>query len=65
MLMFEVGSDREVDAMCAAIIALGATVHAEPCDTYYDARQAVLSDPEGNVFRINHYRSSTHRGVEP
>jgi uncharacterized glyoxalase superfamily protein PhnB len=58
MLMFEVGSDREVDAMSAVLTGLGAIVHAEPYDTYYDARQAVLSDPEGNVFRINHYRSS-------
>ena len=63
MLMFEVGSDHEVDAMFVALTELGAGIHATPYDTYYDARQAVLSDPEGNVFRINHYRSP-HGGVE-
>ena len=25
-------------------------------DTYYDARQIVVADPEGNVFRVTYQR---------
>ena len=28
----------------------------EPYETYYGAFQSVLADPDGNVFRINHFR---------
>jgi len=37
-------------------VAAGARLIKAPYDTYYNARQSVLADPEGNVFRINHAR---------
>lgn len=53
-LTFEVGSAAEVDAIAAQVAVLGGSVVKPPYDTYYNARQTVLEDPEGNVFRINH-----------
>jgi predicted enzyme related to lactoylglutathione lyase len=35
-------------------VELGGAILKSPYDTYYSARQAVLADPEGNVFRVNH-----------
>jgi hypothetical protein len=35
-------------------VAKGATLVKPPYKTYYNWYQAVLLDPEGNVFRINH-----------
>lgn len=55
-LTFEADTDAEVDALVAKAVANGAEVRHEPYETYYDAWQAVLTDPEGNVFRINHFR---------
>jgi predicted enzyme related to lactoylglutathione lyase len=49
----DVGSAAAVDAAVAGLVALGATVVQGPFTTYYDARQVVLRDPEGNVFRIS------------
>lgn len=51
---FEVGSAAEVDELAAMVPSLGGRVVKQPYDTYYNARQVVLEDPEGNVFRINH-----------
>jgi len=58
-LTFDVGSFADVDAAADPLVALGATVVQGPFTTYYDARQVVLTDPEGNVFRI----SSSQAGV--
>jgi uncharacterized glyoxalase superfamily protein PhnB len=49
----DVGSAEAVDAAVDGLVALGATVIQGPFTTYYDARQVVLRDPEGNVFRIS------------
>ena len=53
-LTFEVGSQEELERICALAISNGATLHKPPYDTYYNARQCVLGDPEGNVFRLNY-----------
>lgn len=51
---FEAGSVAEVDALVPRVVELGGSVVKPPYTTYYNAHQAVLADPEGNVFRINH-----------
>jgi len=58
-ITFDVGSFDDVDAAAPAMVAAGATLVQGPFTTYYDARQVVLTDPEGNVFRI----SSSQPGV--
>ena len=58
-ITFDVGSFDDVDAAAPAMVAAGATLVQGPFTTYYDARQVVLTDPEGNVFRI----SSSQAGV--
>lgn len=51
---FEAGSVADVDALVARAVELGGSVVKAPYTTYYNAHQAVLADPECNVFRINH-----------
>ena len=58
-ITFDVGSFDDVDEAAPAIAAAGATLVQGPFTTYYDARQVVFTDPEGNVFRI----SSSQPGV--
>jgi predicted enzyme related to lactoylglutathione lyase len=53
-LTFEVGSAAAVEELTARAVDLGATVLHEPYTTSYAAYQAVLADPEGNAFRLNH-----------
>jgi predicted enzyme related to lactoylglutathione lyase len=53
-LTFELGSVAEVDARTARAQALGGRIIKPGYSTYYNAWQAVLSDPEGHVFRLNH-----------
>lgn len=53
-LTFEASSTDEVDTLTARAVAAGASVVAEPAETYYGAWQSVLTDPDGHVFRINH-----------
>ena len=53
LLNFDVGSPEEVDRMTPLAVARGARVVKAPYHTYYNWYQAVLLDPEGNVFRIN------------
>ncbi|MCW2582232.1 MAG: glyoxalase [Klenkia sp.] len=53
-LTFEAASIDEVDVLTAAAADRGATVLSAPSETYYGAWQAVLADPDGHVFRINH-----------
>jgi predicted enzyme related to lactoylglutathione lyase len=57
-LTFEAASEADVDGLAARAVALGGSVVKPPYDTYYNARQAVLEDPEGNVFRINHRKGA-------
>lgn len=53
LLNIDVLSKQEVDATVPIAIAAGATLIKAPYETYYHWYQAVLRDPEGNVFRIN------------
>lgn len=53
-LTFEVASVADVDSIAEGAVTLGGSIVKPPYDTYYNARQAVLEDPEGNVFRINY-----------
>ena len=55
-LTFEVAADEDVVDHTNAAVLLGAKLLHEPYETYYGAFQSVLADPEGNVFRINHFR---------
>jgi len=50
---FDLGTAEAVDASVEPFTALGATVVKGPFTTYYDARQVVYLDPEGNVFRVS------------
>ena len=50
---FDLGTPEAVDASVEAFTALGATVVKGPFTTYYDARQVVFLDPEGNVLRVS------------
>ena len=50
-------SDLTPDAIDKAVTAAlehGGRLVKAAYDTYYNARQAIMEDPEGNVFRINH-----------
>jgi catechol 2,3-dioxygenase-like lactoylglutathione lyase family enzyme len=67
-LTFEVGSPEEVGALAATCAELGGRIVKPPYDTYYNARQAVLEDPDGNVFRVNCRkgpRRPAHEVVDP
>jgi catechol 2,3-dioxygenase-like lactoylglutathione lyase family enzyme len=59
MLTFDVGAKSEIARLVRLAEARGATLVKPAYDTAYGARQAVLRDPEGNVFRINAFRSAT------
>jgi predicted enzyme related to lactoylglutathione lyase len=50
---FDLGTAEAVDATVERFTALGASVVKGPFTTYYDARQVVYLDPEGNVFRVS------------
>ena len=50
---FDARSKREVDAIAAKAAKHGGRIIKAPYTTYYNFYQAVLLDPEGNVFRIN------------
>ena len=53
LLNIDVDSMDEVDLTVPLAIAAGARLIKAPYETYYHWYQAVLLDPEGNVFRIN------------
>lgn len=53
LLNIDVDSVEDVDRMVPLAVARGATLVKPPYKTYYNWYQAVLKDPEGNVFRIN------------
>ena len=52
-LNFDVRSMKEVDRLVALAVKRGAKIVKDPYRTYYNWYQAVLTDPEGNLFRIN------------
>lgn len=54
LMTFAATSREDVDARCKYAAELGGTVVKNPFETYYGWYQAVLRDPEGNPFRINH-----------
>ena len=54
LLNIDVDSPAEADRMVPIAVEAGATLIKPPYTTYYNWYQAVLMDPEGNVFRINH-----------
>jgi predicted enzyme related to lactoylglutathione lyase len=54
LLNIDVSSVAEVDRMTPKAVSLGAQLIKPPYKTYYNWYQAVLLDPEQNVFRINH-----------
>jgi predicted lactoylglutathione lyase len=53
LLNIDVDSQADVDRLVPLAVAAGATLVKAPYKTYYDWYQAVLLDPEQNVFRIN------------
>lgn len=55
---FDLGTSEAVDASVERFTALGATAVKGPFTTYYDARQVVYLDPEGNVFRVSDTQSA-------
>ena len=50
----ELSGRDAIDTACTRAQRLGGRVVKAPYLTYYNAYQAVLEDPEGNVFRVNH-----------
>lgn len=50
---FMLGSCREVNEMTRKATALGGRVIKAPYPTYYGQWQAVLVDPENNMFRLS------------
>lgn len=64
-LTFEVDDHDAVATRVATAVAAGGTLVQAPHDTYYGAWQAVLRDPEGNAFRINHLPSVHSPSAEP
>jgi len=50
---FEARSKRDVDERVAKALKKGARLIKTPYVTNYNFYQAVLFDPEGNVFRVN------------
>lgn len=53
LLNIDVPDQAEVDRLVPLAVAQGAKLIKEPYLTYYNWYQAVLLDPELNVFRIN------------
>ncbi|MCW2766069.1 MAG: glyoxalase [Nocardioides sp.] len=56
-LTFEAAERDDVGSYVAAAVEAGGVLVQEPHETYYGAWQAVLLDPEGNAFRVNHLPS--------
>ena len=57
-LTFEVADHDAVERLTDVAEALGATIVKAPYGTFYGSRQSVVHDPEGNVFRINAFKTS-------
>ncbi|MEE5081425.1 glyoxalase [Pseudomonas alliivorans] len=56
LLNIDVSEQAEVDRLVPLAVEQGATLIKAPYLTYYNWYQAVLLDPERNVFRINFMR---------
>ncbi|WPO39383.1 VOC family protein [Tardiphaga sp. 42S5] len=54
LITIDVASVAEVERLTPKAVSLGAQLVKPPYKTYYNWYQAVLLDPEQNVFRINH-----------
>ncbi|KPX42569.1 Uncharacterized protein ALO68_02341 [Pseudomonas syringae pv. helianthi] len=54
LLNIDVDEQLELDRLVPLAVAMGARLVKEPYLTYYNWYQAVLLDPEGNIFRINY-----------
>jgi hypothetical protein len=54
LLNIDVDSQADVERLVPHAVEAGATLIKAPYLTYYNWYQAVLLDPEGNVFRINY-----------
>ncbi|VXC79872.1 Glyoxalase [Pseudomonas sp. 8Z] len=54
LLNIDVDSQADVERLVPHAVEAGATLIKAPYLTYYNWFQAVLLDPEGNVFRINY-----------
>ncbi|CAM2158699.1 Glyoxalase (plasmid) [Pararobbsia alpina] len=61
LLNFDVDTQADVDRLVPVAQQSGATLVKAPYVTYYNWYQAVLLDPEGNVFRINHVIEQARR----
>jgi predicted lactoylglutathione lyase len=57
LLNIDVDSREDVDRMVPLAVKAGAELIKPPYVTYYNWYQAVLLDPERNVFRINYMLS--------
>jgi predicted enzyme related to lactoylglutathione lyase len=64
-ISFAVESKEALEAHLAKALSLGASIIKEPYVSYYNANQVVLSDPEGNMFRISHQMEGRAPGSEP
>ncbi len=64
-ISFAVSSKEALDGHLAKALELGATIIKAPYVSYYNANQVVLSDPEGNMFRISHQMEGRAPGSEP
>jgi predicted enzyme related to lactoylglutathione lyase len=53
-LSIEVSAPDAIDKAVTAALENGGNLVKAAYDTYYNARTAIVEDPEGNVFRINH-----------
>lgn len=53
LLNIDVEAREDVERLAPIAVAHGASLIKAPYETYYHWYQAVLLDPEGNVFRIN------------
>jgi hypothetical protein len=51
---FNVAGRSELEARMQQALQLGARLLKPPYVSYYNAYQAVLADPEDNVFRLNY-----------
>ena len=54
LLNIDVDTQADVERLVPLAVEAGATLIKAPYLTYYNWYQAVLLDPEGNVFRINY-----------
>ncbi len=50
---FELSSRAAVDATYEALIAAGHTGHLAPCDPPWQARFALIDDPDGNIVGLH------------